>query len=54
MYTRPQSSGSMPGKRFWFKGKRFSLDGLLIDLSVKVFPWVDITPKKAAVKLHLA
>lgn len=31
----------------------FSLDGLLIDLSTKVFPWTDIVPKKAAFKLHL-
>jgi hypothetical protein len=34
-------------------GKRFSLDGSLIDLSMKVFPWADIAPKKAAFKLHL-
>jgi len=53
LYARLQSSGSVPGKRFRFKGKLFSLDGSLIDLSMKVFPWADIAPKKAAFKLHL-
>jgi hypothetical protein len=53
LYTRLQSSGSVPGKRFRFKGKLFSLDGSLIDLSMKVFPWADIAPKKAAFKLQL-
>jgi hypothetical protein len=53
LYTRLQSSGSVPGKRFRFKGKLFSLDGSLIDLSMKVFAWADIAPKKAAFKLHL-
>ena len=53
LYTRLQSSGSVPGKRFRFNGKLFSLDGSLIDLSMKVFPWADIAPKKAAFKLHL-
>ena len=53
LYTRLQSSGSVPGKRFRFKGKLLSLDGSLIDLSMKVFPWADIAPKKAAFKLHL-
>lgn len=43
----------MPGKRFRFKGKLFSQDGSLIDLSMKVFPWADVAPKKAAFKLHL-
>ena len=53
LYTRLQSSGSVPGKRFRFKGKLFSLDGSLIDLSMTVFPWADVAPKKAAFKLHL-
>lgn len=53
LYARLQSSGSVPGKRFRFKGKLFSLDGSLIDLSMKVFPWADIAPKKASFKLHL-
>ena len=53
LYTRLQPSGSVPGKRFRFKGQLFSLDGSLIDLSMKVFPWADIAPKKAAFKLHL-
>jgi transposase len=43
----------VPGKRFRFKGKLFSLDGSLIDLSMKLFPWADVAPKKAAFKLHL-
>jgi IS4 transposase len=38
---------------FRFKGKLFSLDGSLIDLSMKVFPWADVAPRKAAFKLHL-
>ena len=41
LYTRLQASGSVPGKRFRFKGKLFALDGSLIDLSMKVFPWAD-------------
>ena len=53
LYRRLQSSGSVPGQRFRFKGKLFSLDGSLIDLSMKVFPWANIAPKKAAFKLHL-
>lgn len=53
LYTRLQSSGLVPGKRFRFTGKLFSVDGSLIDLSMKVFPWADIAPKKAAFKLHL-
>lgn len=53
LYQRCQQSRALPGKRFRFKGKLFSLDGSLIDLSMKVFPWADIAPKKAAFKLHL-
>ncbi len=53
LYQRCQQSRAMSGKPFRFKGKLFSLDGSLIDLSLKVFPWADITPKKAALKLHL-
>ncbi|MBI1425432.1 MAG: IS4 family transposase [Gammaproteobacteria bacterium] len=52
LYQRCQHS-SLPSKRFRFKGKLFSLDGSLIDLSMKVFPWADIAPKKAAFKLHV-
>ncbi|MCP4184293.1 MAG: DUF4372 domain-containing protein [Hyphomicrobiales bacterium] len=52
LYQRCQQSGAIPGKQFRFKGKLFSLDGSLIDLSMKVFPWADIAPKKAAFKLH--
>ncbi len=53
LYERCQKSCAVSGKRFRFKGKLFSLDGSLIDLSMKVFPWADITSKKAAFKLHL-
>ena len=52
LYTRLQSSGSVPGKRFRFKGKVFSLDGASIDLSMKVFAWADVGPKKSALTLH--
>lgn len=53
LYERLQKTHAVPGKRFRFKGKLFSLDGSLIDLSMKVFPWADVAPKKAAFKLHL-
>jgi len=53
LYDRLQKTHAVPGKRFRFKGKLFSLDGSLIDLSMKVFPWADVAPKKAAFKLHL-
>ena len=53
LYARLQQTHVMPGKCFRFKGKLFSLDGSLIDLSMKVFPWADVAPKKAAFKLHL-
>ena len=53
LYRRLQNTHAVPGKRFRFKGKLFSLDGSLIDLSMKVFPWADVAPKKAAFKLHL-
>lgn len=52
-YARLQATHVVPGKPFRFKGKLFSLDGSLIDLSMKVFPWADVAPKKAAFKLHL-
>ena len=53
LYERLQKTHSVPGKRFRFKGKLFSLDGSLIDLSLKVFPWARVAPRKAAFKLHL-
>lgn len=37
-YERCQQSGAVPGKKFRFKGKLFSLDGSLIDPSPTVFP----------------
>ena len=48
LYARCQQVQRVPGKRFRFKGKLFSLDGSLIDLSMKVFPWATVAPKKAA------
>ena len=42
-----------PRHGFRFKGKLFSVDGSLIDLSMKVFPWADYNKKKAAFKLHV-
>jgi hypothetical protein len=53
LYARLQATHVVPGKPFRFKGKLFSLDGSLIDLSMKLFPWADVAPKKAAFKLHL-
>ena len=53
LYARLQNTRAVPGKRFRFKGKLFSLDGSLIDLSMKVFLWADVAPKTAAFKLHL-
>ena len=53
LYEQLQKLPTVPGKSFRFKGKLFSLDGSLIDLSMKVFPWADVAPKKAAFKLHL-
>jgi putative transposase len=38
---------------FRFKNKLFSLDASLIDVSMKVFPWVNFGRKKSAFKLHL-
>jgi hypothetical protein len=42
-----------PGHGFRFKNKLFSLDGTLISLSMKVFPWADYNRKKAAFKVHI-
>ena len=53
LYARCQQSHAVSGKRFRFKGKLFSLDGSLIDLSMWVFPWADVAPKKAAFTLHV-
>jgi putative transposase len=53
LYQRCQKLPTLPGKSFRFPGKLFSLDGSLIDLSMKVFPWADVAPKKAAFKLHV-
>jgi len=42
-----------PRHNFRFKRKLFSLDGTLISLSLKVFPWADYNCKKAAFKVHI-
>lgn len=42
-----------PRHGFRFKNKLFSLDGTLISLSMKVFPWADYNCKKAAFKVHV-
>ena len=42
-----------PRHGFRFKNKLFSLDGSLIDLSMKIFPWADFNSMKAAFKLHV-
>lgn len=41
------------GHGFRFKNKLFSLDASLIDVSMKVFPWVSFGRRKSAFKLHL-
>ena len=42
-----------PKHKFRFKSKLFSLDGSLIDLSMKIFPWADYNKQKSALKLHV-
>jgi len=42
-----------PRHGFRFKNKLFSLDGSLLDASMKLFPWADYNRKKAAFKLHI-
>jgi hypothetical protein len=42
-----------PRHGFRFKHKLFSLDGSLLDASMKLFPWADYNRKKAAFKLGL-
>jgi putative transposase len=42
-----------PRHGFRFKNKLFSLDGSLLDASMKLFPWADYNRKKSAFKLHL-
>ena len=48
-----QCSNQVPKHKFRFKSKLFSLDGSLIDLSMKIFPWADYNKKKSAIKLHI-
>ena len=42
-----------PRHGFRFKHKLFSLDGTLLNASMKLFPWADYNRKKAAFKLHV-
>jgi len=42
-----------PSHGFRFKNKLFSLDGSLLDASMKLFPWADYNRKKSAFKLHV-
>ena len=42
-----------PRHGFRFKNKLFSLDGSILDASMKLFPWADYNRKKAAFKLHV-
>src|ERR1017187_10462761 len=40
-------------KKFRFKNKLMSLDGIIIDLSVSMFDWAKYRQTKGAIKLHL-
>ncbi len=51
LYERCSKGTSKHG--FRFKNKLFSLDGSLLDVSMKLFPWADYNLKKSAFKLHL-
>lgn len=44
---------SAPRHSFRFKNKLFSLDGSILDASMKLFPWADYNLKKSAFKLHV-
>ncbi len=46
-------SNHAPRHGFRCKNKLFSLDGSLLDVSMKLFPWADYNRKKSAFKLHL-
>ncbi|MCP3668058.1 MAG: IS4 family transposase, partial [Gammaproteobacteria bacterium] len=51
LYVRCQSHS--PHHKFRFKGKLFSLDASLLDVSMKVFPNAEYNRMKAAYKLHV-
>ena len=51
LYKRCCQGSSRHG--FRFKNKLFSLDGSLLDVSMKLFPWADYNRQKSAFKLHL-
>lgn len=51
LYQRCAKGSAKHG--FRFKNKLFSLDGSLLDVSMKLFPWADYNLKKSAFKLHL-
>lgn len=52
LYSR--CSAHTPRHKFRFKSKLFSLDGSLLDASMKVFPWARFNRLKSAFKLHVA
>ena len=51
LYQR--SLSALPKHKLPFKDKLFSLDGSLLDVSMKLFPWADYNRQKSAFKLHL-
>lgn len=44
---------SSPRHKFRFQTKLFSIDGTVLDVSTKIFPWAYFNQKKSAFKLHL-
>ena len=44
---------SVPGHRFRFKSKLYSLDASTVDLCLSMFPWEKFEQTKEAVKLHI-
>lgn len=48
-----QCTRHAPRHGFRFKQKLFSLDGTILNASMKLFPWADYNSKKAAFKLHV-
>lgn len=47
LYARCQSQSR--GHRFRFRNKLYSLDSILIDLSLAIFPWAEFNRGKAAI-----
>lgn len=53
LYQRCANTKGSSGHGFRFKNKLFSMDGTLLDVSMKLFPWADYNLKKSAFKLHI-